>query len=173
MLASVAQLHKNHAEAVHLFRIVAAEYEVQGMGSVERAELFNSLGESLLEVRHYAAAAPIFKQAKEMIENADDVEEYSVASIEANEARLLSETGKVDAAVALFEKAKATTTAATELALQRSVPDHSHLMMVHMLHARVIQLYSAHCIKHGSAKEGEAMAQVVKGLEARYGFSSQ
>ena len=165
MLASVAQLHKNHAEAVFLFRVVVDEYshvqeggkgegegeadaaqmpdESVGLGPVERAELFNSLGESLLEVRHYAAAAPIFKRAKETLEKADGVEDSSIASIEANEARMLSEIGQLDAAAALFDKAKAATTTATESALQSSIPDHSHLMMVNMLHARVLQLYSS------------------------------
>ena len=120
MLASVAQLHKNHIEATYLFRLVLAEYETGGeangeangelpsspvaagsggssalatgggsssanghatdlsdidggeasssnggdasgakkeLGHVERAELYNSLGESLIEVGCGAAKA--------------------------------------------------------------------------------------------------------------------
>ena len=202
MLASVAQLHKNHAEAVYLFRIVVEEYgriklaagddadaaadtgakadPSVPLGAVERAELFNSLGESLLEVRHYDAAAPIFAEAKATLEEAEDVEASSVASIEANEARMLSETGRVDAASTLFDKAKETTTRATEDALAAAAEtggvgaeDPGHVMMVHMLHARVLQLYAAHCKAHGREAEGGAMAATVKQLEAHYGFSSQ
>ena len=145
MLASVAQLHKNHVEAAYLFRLVLDEYErldkekqaatpngtnghaangnghaangngshatnghhsengeaegeggeegaaTGALGGVEKAELLNSLGESLLEVKHYSAAQPIFALARKALEEAPDVEDSSVASVEANEARLLSE----------------------------------------------------------------------------------
>jgi hypothetical protein len=137
MLASVAQLHKNHTEATFLFRLVLDEYdraaptestpngaeasngcanghapasssstavgegggdgsdgvdgEAKPLGVVEKAELYNSLGESLLEVRHYAAAAPVFALARSTLEGAEDVEASSIASVEANEARMLSE----------------------------------------------------------------------------------
>ena len=218
MLASVAQLHKNHVEAVYLFRLVIEEYERleggelhtlpatngassaqangggtlaaslggstvgssgqeetgSGLSEVERAELYNSLGESLLEVRHYAAAGPIFAKARAALEAAEGVEPSSIASVEANEARLLSERGELEEATKVFEKAMATTSKATGEALVKAAnaTDLSQVVMVHVLHARVLQLYGAHCAKHGRAEEAGRMAAAVRELELRYSFSS-
>ena len=202
MLASVAQLHKNHAEAAMLFRLVIDEYDKQEraaadatgsdaaagggaaaggagagapLGDVEKAELFNSLGESLIEARHYAAAAPVLADAKRVLAASAEAEASSIASIEANEARLLSETGDAAGAAALFDKAREATTSATKAALQLAATsgDSSNLVMVHILHARVLSLYAAYCKEHGRQAEGEEMAATVKHLESTYGFSSQ
>ena len=44
---------------------------------------------------------------------------------------------------------------------------------VKVLRSARSKLVSCSCKKHGRAEEGEAMAVVVRGLESRYGFSSQ
>ena len=44
--------------------------------------------------------------------------------------------------------------------------------MVHVLHARVMQLYGVHCAKHGREEEAQTMAAAVRTLELRYSFSS-
>ena len=63
--------------------------------------------------------------------------------------------------------------AAPEAPDPRAAADPSQIMMVHMLHARVLQLYASHCKKHGRATQAKAMSTVVSELEDRYGFSSQ
>ena len=84
-LASVAQLHKGHVEAVFLFRLAEPAYHARHAESaaamesgaaedvaaqaaaielaLEMAELANSLGESLLELRHHGPAGEAFKLA--------------------------------------------------------------------------------------------------------------
>ena len=125
-------------------------------------------------MKHYSAAQPIFALARKALEEAPDVEDSSVASVEANEARLLSEQGEVEKAAEIFERArKATGSGASEaLSLAQMGGDTSNLVMVHVLHARVLQLYGQHCMKHGREKEGEEMAASVKAMEVQFGFSS-
>ena len=207
MLASVAQLHKNHVEAVHLFRLVVDEYARLGfllekppaddaatangatadggvpLSAVETAELFNSLGESLLEVHHYDAAGPTLTRAKVTLEHAADIEASSIASVEANEARMLSELGDEEQATALFAKCKKTTGHAAFEALEAhasasgggeaAAADAANaLVMIHVLHARVLQLYAAHCAKYGRHAEAAQYAAAQRELEVKYGFSS-
>ena len=111
--------------------------------AVEMAELFNSLGETLLEAKHYGCAAPTLEVARLSLETADDIDASSIASVEANEARMLSELGEEAHASSLFERCKRTTShAALEATIAAQAPggDANALIMVHILHARVLQV---------------------------------
>jgi len=190
MLASVAQLHRSHAEAVFLFRIAQPEYKVRSESSdqkraeweqegvtaedvlLEHAELLNSLGESLLELRHYEGARTVFAAAHAHVVRAQGDGDASAASVEANQAKLYAETGEVEQGRSLFERAHSASQAARDESLAAS-DDVSKLVMNQALHARVLKLYAEFLQNQGSPAEAEAMRTEMKLLETTYGFVTQ
>ncbi|KAL1528048.1 hypothetical protein AB1Y20_009415 [Prymnesium parvum] len=190
MLGSVAQLHKSHAEAIYLFRLATPAYkerlaESEGSAgdatgdsasasdiSLEVAELMNSLGESLLELRQHAPAARAFEEAHVQVVKAQGENDPSVASVEANQAKLYADQGESQKALALFQRAHAVTLAASEDSLATAA-DGSKLVMNQALHARVLKLYGDFLGTQGRDAEAAEMKRKMEQLEVKYGFTTQ
>ena len=111
---------------------------------------------------------PKLAMARETLEAQNGADDPAAASVRANQARLLSEAGELEAAQRVFEAARETTLAATRLR-----GDESKLVMNHILHARVLQLYAGHCATAGKVAEAEELRAAVRDLELRFGFATQ
>ena len=106
MIASVAQLHKDWAEASLLFRLANPVLkQLHAEEGLEYAELLNSEGECLLELKCHHLAAPLFDLAHTAVATAQGSDDASVASIEANQAAVLSASGQGQRAEVLFAAA--------------------------------------------------------------------
>uniref|UniRef100_A0A7S3F5K0 Uncharacterized protein n=1 Tax=Haptolina ericina TaxID=156174 RepID=A0A7S3F5K0_9EUKA len=142
---------------------------------MEYAELLNSCGESMLELRNYDAAREVFKIAHAQVVSAHGISDASVASVEANQAKLLSETGEMERARDLFERSHATSQSARDASLKAN-EELSKLVMNQALHARVLKLYAEFLRRQGGAEaeaEAAGMEKEVKELEGSYGFITQ
>ena len=202
MLASVAQLHKNHAEAAMLFRLVIDEYDKQEraaadatgsdaaagggaaaggagagapLGDVEKAELFNR-----------SARASSRRATTRRPRRCSPTRSASSRRPRRRRRRRLRRSRPTrrgssrrratpPAPPRCLTRRARRRTSATKAALQLAATsgDSSTLVRVHILHARVLSLYAAYCKEHGRQAEGEEMAATVKHLESTYGFSSQ
>ena len=81
MLASVAQLHKDWAEAALLFRLANPTLQqLHAEEGLEYAELLNSEGECLLELGCHHLAAPLFDRAHKAVAAAPGSDDASCAA---------------------------------------------------------------------------------------------
>lgn len=178
MLASVAQLHKDYAEASFLFRLAHPTLRsLHGSEGLDYAELLNSEGECLVELGCYDAAAPAFDAAHDAVVATNGDDDPSVASIEANQANVLSNTGQHTRADELFARAmRLMGESVAKLdgqPLQPAQPEDTSLFMVQVMHARVLKLFADHEERVGGrAEHAAALYAEAKRLEETYGFLS-
>jgi len=124
----------------------------------------NSLGESLLELGALDAAADAFERALAAVVAATSADDASAASIQANQARLFSFRGDIEAARDLFESCLSLVEHKVDDA------DNGGDFMLHVIHSRVLKLFGEFEQAHGDASRGAERLQQVKRLEAQYGF---
>jgi hypothetical protein len=198
MIASVAQLHKDWAEASLLFRLANPVLkQLHAEEGLEYAELLNSEGECLLELKCHHLAAPLFDLAHTAVATAQGSDDASVASIEANQAAVLSASGQGQRAETLFAAAlERIRTSAVALEEEEAAQqgqqqgqggearaeEQSNLFMVQVMQARVLKLYAAHeeaTAPHAAHAEAQARQEHAKTLRAEalrlettYGFCS-
>jgi len=130
LLASAAAMHKDWSEALHLLTMARPAIEALHAGKgLDWAEFLSSAGESCTELRQYAEAAGYFATARAaavaLVEAGEgarccgslvehDVVACWVAAMDASQAHVLSCTGDLAAASALFDSSCAQMRALTQ-----------------------------------------------------------